>query len=66
MDLSMSDQIRVILRKKGLTISKLAGLLRQSQQNLSNKLKRDNFSIGELHQIAEVLDVKFKASFEIE
>ncbi len=46
-----------------MTISELAKLLGTSNQNLSNKFSRDNFSEQELHQIAEALDCKFEGYF---
>lgn len=46
-----------------MTIKKLSTLLETSNQNMANKLRRDNFSIKELEAIAEVLDCEFDASF---
>ncbi|MEK4245331.1 hypothetical protein MKZ20_08305 [Psychrobacillus sp. FSL K6-2684] len=37
-----------------------------TQPNLSNKIKRDNFSEKELVEIAGVLNVKFEANFILE
>ncbi|MFJ8515558.1 helix-turn-helix domain-containing protein [Lysinibacillus xylanilyticus] len=51
---------------KEITLSKLAEKIGTSQPNLSNKLKRDNFSEKELNQIAEVLEVKYEANFVLE
>lgn len=48
---------------KEMKLSELAALLNTSQSNLSNKLKRDNFSEKELQEIAEVLDVELDIRF---
>lgn len=37
-----------------------------STQNLSNKLKRDDFKMSELKEIAEAFEVKFETYFEME
>lgn len=59
----MSEKIRITLIKRKISITELAASLNTSQSNLSNKLKRDNFSEKELKQIAEVLNCDFKGIF---
>jgi transcriptional regulator with XRE-family HTH domain len=59
----MGEKIRIIIKRKKMTISELAKLLGTSNQNLSNKFSRDNFSEQELHQIAEALECKFEGYF---
>lgn len=61
----MADKIRIVLIKRKATVTSLATNLRISQSNLSNKLKRDNFSEKELLEIATALNVKFYGEFEI-
>lgn len=63
MELSTSEQIRMVLIKKDVRIGALADMLGQSRQNLSNKLARDNFTIAELKEIAKVLDIEFESKF---
>ena len=46
-----------------MSITELAESLGTSQSNLSNKLKRDNFSEKELKQIADILDCDFRGFF---
>lgn len=60
---SISDTIRMMLIKRKLSISELANRLNQSQSNLSNKLKRDNFSTNELLDIANALDCTLQINF---
>lgn len=64
--MAMTEKIRILLIKKGMTASQLAGKLGTSQPNLSKKMKRDNFSEKELKEIAEVLEVKFEGFFFLE
>lgn len=63
MELSTSEQIRTILRRKKMTVGALADLLGQSRQNFSNKLSRDNFSVTELKSIAKVLEIGYESKF---
>lgn len=61
--MSMSEKIRIALVKRKFSITELATALGTSQSNLSNKLKRDNFSEKELSQIADILNCEFKGVF---
>lgn len=61
--MSMSEKIRIALVKRKISITKLAAKLGTSQSNLSNKLKRDNFSEKELKQIVDILNCDFKGSY---
>lgn len=66
MQLTMGEKIRILIKRKNITISKLARLIGTTNQNLSNKLSRDNFSEKELQQIAEALGCKFEGYFVFE
>lgn len=59
----MSEKIKILLLKKGLSTVDLAEKLKVTPQNLYKKYKKDNFSEKELQDIAEVLGVKFEAYF---
>lgn len=61
--LSMSEKIRIALLKRKISVTDLASTLGTSQSNVSNKLKRDNFSERELTQIADILNCDFKGTF---
>jgi transcriptional regulator with XRE-family HTH domain len=52
----MGEKIRVILKRRGMTVAQLADLTNQTRQNLSNKMTRDNFPEKELREIADALD----------
>lgn len=63
MSLSMGEKIRILLKRKKMTIAELAEIVGTSNQNLSNKLSRDNFSEQELHSIAKAFGCSFEGFF---
>ncbi|MDR0813231.1 MAG: helix-turn-helix domain-containing protein [Oscillospiraceae bacterium] len=65
MILTIGEKIRILLKRKGMTVTSLAGLLGMSRQNLINKLSRDNFSEREAHAIAAALDAEFITVFRL-
>ncbi len=60
MDMSFSEQLRIMLKRKGITIAALAAMTGQSAANLSAKMQRDNFDERQMHQLAEALGCSFK------
>jgi IS30 family transposase len=64
--MSMVEKIRILLVKRGnISEAELARRLNDSPQNFNAKMKRDNFTEGDLHRIAEVLDCDYKAGFRL-
>lgn len=61
--MSMSKKIKMLMLEREITQTQLADKLGTTQSNLANKLKRDNFSEKELHQIAEILNATFEGKF---
>lgn len=61
----MGEKIRISIKRKKL-LYEIANLIGTTNQNLSNKLTRDNFSEKELQQIAEALGCKFEGFFVFE
>ena len=62
--MGMSEKIRILLVKRGnLSDTKLALKLNTTPQNLYKKMKRDNFTESDLHEIADALNCKLKISF---
>ena len=60
----MVEKIRILLVKRGnISEAELARRLDMSTTNLYNRLKRDNFTEGDLRRIAEVLNCDFEAGF---
>lgn len=66
MILSMGEKIRIVLKRRNLTVTELAEKVGTSRQNLTNKFKRDNFSEKELHQIAQALNCTFEGTFTLD
>lgn len=62
----MSEKIKILLIKKGITAAELAERMETKPQNLYNKFKRDNFSEKELLKIAELTGVKYEGFFFLE
>ena len=56
MSLSVSEKIKVVLKRRGMTMGQLAEQTNQTRQNLSNKMTRDNFPERELREIADAID----------
>ena len=61
-----ATKIKMLLAAKGMNMKGLAELLETSQPNLSNKMKRENFSEKELQEIAEKLGAKVEINFVLE
>lgn len=61
--MSMSKKIKILLIERDMTMTDLAKKLETSKSNLSDKMKRDNFSEKELIEIANVLNSDFRGSF---
>lgn len=65
MQLTTSEKIKVLLGRRGMTVSDLAEKLGTSRQNLTNKFSRNNFSEKEVRAIAEALNCGFEALFTL-
>lgn len=63
MEMTISDQIRVLCARCNITLAELSRRLGVSPQSFSAKLKRESFSIRELIEIAEAVGVKFERNF---
>ena len=61
MELSFGEQIKIILKRKNMTIQDLADVyerntgVKMTRQNLSQRLRRDNFQEQDMHIIAGLL-----------
>lgn len=63
MKLTMGEKIRILLKRKNVTIVELSKRLKTTNQNMANKFKGDNFSVNELEAIAKALDCEFEGFF---
>lgn len=61
--MAIASKIRILLIERNMKIKDLAEMLGYSGNNLSNKLREDNFSEKELVKIAELLNCDFNAVF---
>ena len=61
--MDVAKKIRIMLVEENLKIIDLADRLNTSQLNISAKLKRNNFSVKEMEQIAEVLGYNLEITF---
>ena len=61
MQLSFGEQVKIVLKRQGITIKELASIIEQqtgkkmSRQNLTQRLGRDNFQEKDMFMIAEAL-----------
>ena len=63
MGLSTSEKVKIILKRRGMTMGDLAEKTGQTRQNLSNKMSRDNFPEKEIREIAAALDCEYETCF---
>ena len=61
--LKTSEKIRILVDRKNTSITEMADKIGTTRQNLSNKLKRNNFNENDLLKIADVLDQELILSF---
>ena len=61
--MTISEKIRLLARRRGLTVTALAGKIGMTRQNLSIKLAKDKFTTKELQEIAVALNCSFDAVF---
>lgn len=61
----MGEKIKIILKRRNMTLAQLAERTGQSRQNMSNKMSRDNFTEKDILEIATALDCTFIASFKM-
>ena len=62
-DLTISENIKILAARRGLSLSELARVLGKSPQNFIQQIKRDDFRISDLEKIAAALDVAFTYDF---
>lgn len=62
MPLTFGEKIKIILKRRNITVSQLADSLGTSRQNLSNKFSRDNFQEKEMLEITQKLDCTYTSN----
>lgn len=63
MPITMGEKIKIVLKRRNMTLGQLAERLGVTRQNFSNKMSRDNFTEKDLLEIAEALGCTYNASF---
>ena len=61
--MSVGEKIRILLRRRNMTIKALAERIGESRQNLTAKLNRDNLTESEIKKIAAALNCTYDISF---
>lgn len=61
----MAEKIKILLIKTGMNVVKLAKAKDTSSQNIYNKLSRDNFTVKELQEIADLTGAELEINFII-
>lgn len=61
--LTVTEKVKIIMKRKGVTITDLAEKTGQTRQNLHNKLSRDNFTINQLIDISRALNCSLDMIF---
>ncbi|MGL5435688.1 MAG: helix-turn-helix domain-containing protein [Lachnospiraceae bacterium] len=61
--MAVSEQIKILCVKLGISVSELARLNNTSPQALSQKMKREGFTPEELKKLAEAAGCKYEGVF---
>ena len=61
--MSVSEQLKILCIKLGISVSKLSRLLGKSPQAFSQKMKRESFTVDELKQVAEIAGCQYEGAF---
>lgn len=59
----ISRKIRAAMAYKAVTVTELVNRLGCTTGNVTNKLRRDNFTVRDLQKIADALDMKLIVDF---
>lgn len=62
-NITISENIKLMAARAGLSLSALARLLDDTPQNFTQKLKRDNFRVSDLEKIADICGYSFTWDF---
>ena len=65
MGLSVGEKVKIIMKRRGITMTELAAATNQTRQNLCNKMTRDNFTEGEMKALAKALGCDVSIVFQL-
>ena len=60
--MNLSEKLKIAMIKQGVNQLKLAEMTGQTQNNLSNKISRDNFKLSEFEKLVEALGCALEIS----
>ena len=65
--MAMAIKVKMLLAARGMTIADLADKLvpKTTRQNVTTKIKRDNLTENDLHQIARACNATFEGIFTL-
>lgn len=61
--MSVSEQLKILCVKLGISVSELGRMSGRSPQAFNQKMKRETFTVDELKKIAEAAGCKYEGSF---
>lgn len=61
--MDIAKNIKICLLQRNIQMKDLAERTNQTQQNLTNKMRSNNFRISELEEIAAALNAKLEVKF---
>ena len=61
--MSVSEQLKILCVKLGISVSELGRISGKSPQAFSQKMKRESFTVDELKQIAEAAGCQYEGTF---
>lgn len=64
--MSVSEQLKILCVKLGISVSELGRLSGKSPQAFSQKMKRESFTIDEMKHIADSAGCTFESAFILE
>lgn len=65
MTLTVAEKIRLIMKRKGMTMGELAEATGQTRQNLSNKMARGNFTEKDIQGLSLALGCTAEILFRL-
>jgi len=63
--MGLATKVKMLLASRDMTANDLAVKLGTTGQNVSAKIRRDNLSEKDLHEIAKACDATFEGSFTL-
>ena len=63
MKLTTKEKIDTLMKRQNMSMGEMAEKTGQSRQNLSNKMKRNNFSLSDLEGFASALGLNIEIVF---